>query len=158
MAQRPPYLALPVYHRLALWALQPRDQLELLQESCRHAQLLLHLLPARRIQAPTLPTAAKSCWMLQPTLPGSSPELSAGSRAKDTCFGGELQGKLRIRLHQDLPTFLCVATPSYTLVLKPERSLQLFPTFYRWDGTPGSLLACTEAGLNSHFAARHCHL
>lgn len=88
--------------------LQPQHQLKLLQRSCPHVQLVFHLLLALSVSAPTLPTAAKSCWVLHLMLPGSCLGLSA---EPDTCFGGELQGKLRMRLylHQHLTTLLCVA-------------------------------------------------
>lgn len=63
-----------------------------------------------------LPTAAKSYWMLQLTLPGSCLELSAPSRARHLLWwgaAGQAKDKavpwIRLYLHRDLTTLLWVA-------------------------------------------------
>lgn len=88
---------------------------------------------------------------------GSSPELSAGSRAKDTCFGGELQGKLRTRLYlqQDLTTLADIAAPIIALSLKRRAGEQLIPTFCRVGQQPEVLAGLGGARLNSYFTASH---
>lgn len=140
----PPHPALPVCHCLAPWALQPQGQLKLLQKSCPHVQLLLHLLLARSIQDPTLPTAAKSCWVLQLILPGSCLELSAGSRARHLLWWGAAGQAKDEAVPSSRFNHPPLCGSSYSLVLITETAYSSSPPFCRWDHTPGSLMACRE--------------
>lgn len=54
-----------------------------------------------------------------------------GNKAKDTCFIGDVQGKLRtgLYLQQDLTTHLDMVAAVIALSLQQRAGEQLFPTF-----------------------------